>query len=137
MREYFGRQFVGVMEWAMKIATRNVLMLALTMGLTAAAYAQSANLGANGSIGLQAGGGHGAGMGLGTGLGTGLGIGAATPAPAPAPAMGTVGRSTAIGGTGGVGSGPALNNMRANGTSLNMSPNPRAPNVTGKAFGSQ
>ncbi|CAE6792402.1 hypothetical protein R69927_05750 [Paraburkholderia domus] len=104
----------------MKIVTKGVLTSALVMGLTSAAYAQSANLGATGMYGLQAGGTNGAGAGQG-----GLN---------PTPGLGTVG-TPAIGGTGGVGSGPALSNMRANGTSLNMSPDPRAPNVTGKAFG--
>jgi hypothetical protein len=111
----------------MKIVTKSVLMSALVIGLTGAAYAQSANLSANGTVGLQAGGLNGVGAGLGTGAAS----------PSPMSGMGAVGHSTAIGGAGGVGSGPALNNMRANGTSLNMNPDPRAPNVTGKAFGSQ
>jgi hypothetical protein len=34
---------------------------------------------------------------------------------------------------GSVGSGPALNNMRANGTALCMPADPRAPNVSGRA----
>ncbi len=57
--------------------------------------------------------------------------------PSPMPGVGTMGHATALGGTGSVGSGPALNTMRANGTSLNMNPDPRAPNVSGRAFGSQ
>ncbi|MFM0202963.1 hypothetical protein PQR53_24190 [Paraburkholderia fungorum] len=119
----------------MKIVAKSFLMSALVIGLTGAAYAQSANLGAHGMVGLQAAGINGAGTGLGTGMGTGLGTGAASPSPMPG--AGTMGRSTAIGATGSVGSSPALNNMRANGTSLNMNPDPRAPNVTGRAFGSQ
>jgi hypothetical protein len=115
----------------MKIVTKGILTSALVMGLASAAYAQSANLNANGMVGLQAGGTNGAGTG--TGLGTGLGTGAASPSPTPG--VGTMGGSPAIGGTGSTGSGPALNNMRANGTSLNMNPNPRAPNVTGKSVG--
>ncbi|MFL9902448.1 hypothetical protein PQR75_32055 [Paraburkholderia fungorum] len=113
----------------MKFVTKSVLMSALVFGLTGAAYAQSANLGANGTVGLQAGGISGSGMGM------GLGTGAATPSPMPG--VGTMGHATALGGTGSVGSGPALNTMRANGTSLNMNPDPRAPNVSGRAFGSQ
>lgn len=111
----------------MKIVTKTLLAAALMMGLTGVACAQSANLNANGAVGLQAGGTNG------TGQGMGLGTGAATPSPTPG--AGTVGSSPATGRTGSLGSGPALNNMRANGTSLNASPDPRAPNVTGKAFG--
>jgi hypothetical protein len=117
----------------MNIVTKGILTSAWVMGLASAAYAQSANLNANGMVGLQAGGTNGAGTG--TGLGTGLGTGAASPSPSPTPGVGTMGGSPAIGGTGSTGSGPALNNMRANGTSLNMNPNPRAPNVTGKSVG--
>lgn len=113
----------------MKVVTRVIFTSALMMGLTGVADAQSANLRASGTNGLQAGGGNSAGAGLGTGLGTGAA------SPSPMPGAGTVSGSPAIGGAGGVGSGPVLNNMRANGTSLNMSPDPRAPNVTGKAFG--
>jgi hypothetical protein len=35
---------------------------------------------------------------------------------------------------GGAGAGPALNTMRANGTSLNMNPDPRVPNLAGKGM---
>ena len=126
-REAWVGQFDGMMEWVMKIVTKTLLAAALMMGLTGMACAQSANLSANGMVGLQAGGMNG------TGQGTGLGAGAA--GLSPTPGGGTVGHAPMIGGTGGTGSGPALNNMRANGTSLNMSPDPRAPNVTGKAFG--
>lgn len=112
----------------MKIVTKAILISALMMGLTGVAYAQSANLRVNGVNGLQAGGVNGAGMGLGTGLGT------AAAGSSPTPGVGTVGGAPAIGGPGSTGSGPVLNNMRANGTSLNMNPDPRAPNVTGRAF---
>ncbi|MFM0734629.1 hypothetical protein PQQ52_29525 [Paraburkholderia sediminicola] len=115
----------------MKIVTKVIFTSALMIGLTGMAYAQSANLGANGTNGLQAGGANSAGMGLGTGPGTGLGTGAASPSPLPGAGM--VGGSPVTGGGGGIGSGPVLNNMRANGTSLNMNPNPRAPNVSGTA----
>lgn len=122
----------------MKIATKGVLtsVLVLGMGLMSVAYAQSANLGVNGANGLnglngtgglQAGGANGAGQTMNPGTGSA--------SPSPSPGLGAAGSPPAIGGTGGVGSGPVLNNMRANGTSLNMSPNPRAPNVTGRAFG--
>jgi hypothetical protein len=104
----------------MKRVTKAALIAALMMGLSSVAYAQSANLG-----GLQAGGTSGAGAGQGTGAA----------GPGPTPGVSAVGRSTTNGGTGNIGSGPALNNMRANGTSLNMNPDPRAPNVAGKAFG--
>jgi hypothetical protein len=117
-------QFDGMTEWAMKILTKATLTAALVTGLTSVAYAQSANLG-----GLQAGGTNG------VGAGQGMGTGAA--GPSLSPGVGAVGRSTTSGGTGSIGSGPVLNNMRANGTSLNMNPDPRAPNVAGKAFGQQ
>jgi hypothetical protein len=120
-------QFDGITEWTMKIAAKSVLTTVLAMGLMSAAYAQSANLGANGAGGLQAGGANGAGQATSSGTGT--------PGTKPTPGLGTVGSPPAIGGAGNVGSGPVLNNMRANGTSLNMSPDPRAPNVTGRAFG--
>ncbi|MFM0503469.1 hypothetical protein [Paraburkholderia caffeinilytica] len=111
----------------MNIATRTMLATALVMGLTGVTWAQSANLNANGMVGLQAGGTN--------GMGQGMGLGTGTASPSPTPGAGTVGSSPATGRTGSLGSGPALNNMRANGTSLNASPDPRAPNVTGKAFG--
>lgn len=123
----------------MKIAAKGVLTSVLMMGLMSVACAQSANLGVNGANGanglngaggLQAGGANGAGQAMSPGTGPA--------SPIPTPGLGTAGSPPAIGGTGGtgsVGSGPVLNNMRANGTSLNMSPNPRAPNVTGRAFG--
>ncbi|AXL49872.1 hypothetical protein DSC91_001843 [Paraburkholderia caffeinilytica] len=113
----------------MKIVTKTLFVAALMMGSMGVASAQSANLSANGRVGLQAGGINGAGTGQGVSLGTGMTGLSATPG------LGTVGSSPTVGGTGSNGSGPALSNMRANGTSLNMSPDPRAPNVTGKAFG--
>ncbi|MFL9885629.1 hypothetical protein PQR66_21475 [Paraburkholderia agricolaris] len=120
----------------MKIATKGVLTSVLMLGLMSVACAQSANLGVNGANGanglngaggLQAGGANGAGQAMSPGTGVA--------SPNPTRGLSTVGSPPAIGGTGSVGSGPVLNNMRANGTSLNMSPNPRAPNVTGRAFG--
>ncbi|SIO70150.1 hypothetical protein SAMN05444172_6455 [Burkholderia sp. GAS332] len=106
----------------MKRVTKAALIAALMMGLSSVAYPQSANLG-----GLQAGGTSGA------GAGQGMGTGAA--GPGPTPGVNAVGRATTSGGSGNIGSGPVLNNMRANDTSLNMNPDPRAPNVAGKAFG--
>ena len=108
----------------MKRVTKAALIAALMMGLSSVACAQSANLG-----GLQAGGTSGAGAGQGMSLGTGAA------GPSPTPGVNAVGRSTTSGGTGHIGSGPVLDNMRANGTCLNMNPDPRAPNVAGKAFG--
>ena len=113
----------------MKIVAAGVLTWALVTGLTGVAYAQSANLGANGTMGLQAGGGHGAGLGM--------GLGGGTASPGAPTGAGVTGRSATAGATGSARSGPALNTMRANGTSLNMNPDPRAPNVTGKPAGSQ
>lgn len=124
-------QLDGMTEWAMNIMTKAALTAALVTGLTSVAYAQSANLGANGIGGLQAGGTNSAGTGQGMSLGTGAA------GPSPSPGVGAMGRATTSGGTGSTGSGPVLNNMRANGTSLNMNPDPRAPNVAGKAFGQQ
>ncbi|RKE39591.1 hypothetical protein B0G76_6027 [Paraburkholderia sp. BL23I1N1] len=118
----------------MKIVAKGMLISALMIGLTGVAYAQSANLGANGLGGLgglQAGGSNGAGVGQRMSVGTGAA------SLSPTPGIGTMGSTPAIGGTGSMGSGPALSNMRANGTSLNMNPDPRAPNVAGKAFGPQ
>jgi len=75
----------------------------------------------SGESGGSSGTGHGAaGMGLGTGVGGG-----------PAPGVGTS-PGTAYG-TGSAGAGPVLNDMRANGTALYMNPDPRAPNVSGRA----
>jgi len=62
-----------------------------------------------------------------TGIGTGV-----SPSAMPGPGM-AAGGSYGLGSGGETGSGPALNNMRANGTALYMNPDPRAPNVTGRA----
>ncbi|WP_027800856.1 hypothetical protein [Paraburkholderia dilworthii] len=63
----------------------------------------------------------GAGAAAGTRVGTGAGANPIS------------GAETSLAATRGIGAGPALNNMRANGTSLYMNPDPRAPNVTGRA----
>ncbi|KXU83585.1 hypothetical protein CI15_31010 [Paraburkholderia monticola] len=62
-----------------------------------------------------------------TGIGTGV-----SPSAMQAPGM-SAGGSYGLGSGGETGSGAALNNMRANGTALYMNPDPRAPNVTGRA----
>src|SRR5258708_40115168 len=113
-----------MMEWTMKIVTKAMSAAALMMGLTGVACAQSANLSANGMVGLQAGGMNGAGQG------TGLGAGAA--GLSPTPGGGAMGPAPAVGGTGSLGSGAAVDKKRANGTNLNMRPDPRAPNGSGK-----
>lgn len=106
----------------MKIVTGSIVVSALMVGVAGAAYAQSGaqsgDLGASGMNGAQSGGANSTGVAAGTSLGAG-----ASPMP---------GGATAMGGTGNARSGPVLNNMRANGTSLNMSPDPRAPNLAGK-----
>ena len=62
-----------------------------------------------------------------TGIGTGV-----SPSAMQGAGM-SAGGSYGLGSGGETGSGPALNNMRANGTALYMNPDPRAPNVTGRA----
>ncbi|NKJ50073.1 hypothetical protein CIC12_25755 [Burkholderia sp. SG-MS1] len=108
----------------MKIVTGSmaVTWVALCIGIAGAADAQQSGNTSAGMSGMQSSGAHNTGAaaaGMGTGAGTGLG---------PTPGIGT-----SVGVTGRSSSGPALNNMRANGTSLDMNPDPRAPNVTGKA----
>lgn len=104
----------------MKIVTGGWAALALVIGLTGSAYAQSGNPGGNGLNGAQPGAANSAGAGFGTGLSTSTNPGA--------------GLTPDVAGTGmkNSGSGPALSNMRANGTSLDMNPDPHAPNVTGR-----
>ncbi|MCC8405842.1 hypothetical protein LJ655_28985 [Paraburkholderia sp. MMS20-SJTN17] len=65
----------------------------------------------------------GGGMGMGTGV---------SPTAMPSPGM-SAGGTYGLGSGGGTGSDRAPNDMRANGTALYMSPDPRAPNVTGRA----
>ncbi|HEX3381517.1 MAG TPA: hypothetical protein VHU21_17235 [Paraburkholderia sp.] len=62
-----------------------------------------------------------------TGIGTGV-----SPSAMPGPGMSARG-TYGLGAGGESGSGAALNNMRANGTALYMNPDPRAPNVSGRA----
>ncbi|MGF6606029.1 hypothetical protein OKW45_000929 [Paraburkholderia sp. WSM4175] len=78
------------------------------------------NAGTSGGSGNAAVGGA---MGIGTGV---------SPSAMPGPGI-SAGGSYGLGSGGATGSGAALNNMRANGTALYMNPDPRAPNVTGRA----
>lgn len=131
-------QFTDVMEQAMKIvpgsivrsALRPVLLAVATMGVAVAANAQSANAGSGAANGAQYGAGNNSHATSGTGAGTGLTPGLGT---AGSPATGGLSGSGSSGLSTGVQAAPALNNMRANGTSLYMSPDPRAPNVSGRA----
>jgi hypothetical protein len=108
----------------MKIVTHSILASALLIGLSGAAYAQSGSATSADMSSAQLNGANGAGTG--TGLGNGV--------TGTSPGARSVRGATAIGGRGGTESGPSVSNMRANGTSLNMNPNPRAPNVAGNAF---
>ncbi|ASW00595.1 hypothetical protein [Paraburkholderia aromaticivorans] len=99
----------------MKTVKGSTAVWALMIGFAAAACAQPANAG-TGVIGMQSNGSNATGGAPGTGLGTGAG----TSAP------------PAVGRTGAAGGGPALSNMRANGTSLNENPDPRAPHLAGR-----
>ncbi|CAB3788068.1 hypothetical protein [Paraburkholderia fynbosensis] len=108
----------------MKIVTGSmaVTLVALLVGIAGAADAQQSGNTSAGMSGTQSSGANTTGAaaaGMGTGTGTGL-----SPTPGVGMSAGVTSRSS---------SGPALNNMRANGTSLDMNPDPRAPNVTGKA----
>jgi hypothetical protein len=111
----------------MKLAMNGILVSALILGLSGTAYAQS-GVGMGGGMGgvhFGSANGEGVGTGMGTGLGSGLGSGIST----------GLGAGMARGpATIGADAGPAANDMRANGTSLNMSPDPRAPDVAGTAF---
>jgi hypothetical protein len=113
-----------------QLTFRLTLLAALMAGAVGAAYAQqSDSSGVIGNSGSQPGvtgnASNGAGNGAGNGLVNGAGLNQGT----------SLGPGTGMGPTGTQGAAspaPALNNMRANGTSLNMSPDPRAPNVTGR-----
>lgn len=109
----------------MKVVTRSIAVSALVMSFAGAAQAQSGGA-VGGMNGPQSGGAANASA---TAGGANLGTG-----PSSMPGVGTVGSATAIGATGGVGAGPVLPTMRANGTSLNMSPDPRAPNLAGRTL---
>jgi hypothetical protein len=139
------RRYVDAMLWrlnvgraqAMKILpggiARSVYLsipLAVAMlGVAGAAHAQSGNadsaagnaaqIGAGGNGSVSAG----AGLGIGSMPAAGAGVATASPATGSLNSGATVGAPTA----------PALSTTRANGTSLYMSPDPRAPNVSGRA----
>ena len=104
----------------------SALVAALMLGAAGAADAQQFN-NAGGMSGAQMGGSNSAGAtaGAGTGLGMGAGSGAGP----------TTGVGTSAGATERIGAGQPLNTstMRANGTALYMNPDPRAPNVSGRA----
>ncbi|MGF6742252.1 hypothetical protein OKW33_004087 [Paraburkholderia atlantica] len=124
---------------AMKTATGEIvwsalLVTLLTVGGAGTVEAQQlgnpggsqAGTRAGNNAGTSAGSGNAA-VGGATGIGTGV-----SPSAMPGPGM-SAGGSYGLGSGGATGSGGALNNMRANGTALYMSPDPRAPNVTGRA----
>jgi hypothetical protein len=113
----------------MKIVTGGiaVTLAALLVGIAGVAGAQQSGSAGAGMSGAQPGGANNAGTAGSTGTWSGTGI---SPSPGPSAMPGA---GTSAGMSGRAGSGPALNTMRANGTSLNMNPDPRAPNVTGRA----
>lgn len=106
----------------MKIVKGSIVALALVMG-AGAVYGQSVtqpgNAGAAGMNGGQSSGIDNMGVTAGTGPGTAAGMSPMSPG---------------VGTMSGAGAGPALNTMRANGTSLNMNPDPRVPNLAGKGM---
>lgn len=112
----------------MRIVTGSIAMsmAALLIGIAGAADAQQ-----SGNAGVDLGGAPG-GSANQTGVAPGMGAGTGLKPNSPMPGTGTS-AGTPAGATGRIDSGPALNNMRANGTSLDMNPDPRAPNVTGRA----
>ncbi|WP_368623938.1 hypothetical protein [Paraburkholderia sp. BR13444] len=123
----------------MKTATGGIvwsalLVTLLTVGGTGTVEAQQLGSPGGSQAGTRAGAGAGtsadsgnAAAGGAMGIGTGV-----SPSAMPGPGM-SAGGSYGLGAGGATGSGGALNNMRANGTALYMSPDPRAPNVTGRA----
>ena len=102
-------------------ALRSAFVSALLIGVAGAAFAQQPGNAGSGMNNAQPGSANPAGAAAGTSTGTGAGQGL----------MPGTGMSAGVRGS--AGAGPALNNMRANGTSLYMNPDPRAPNVTGRA----
>ncbi|WP_345814797.1 hypothetical protein AAGS40_21390 [Paraburkholderia sp. PREW-6R] len=119
----------------MKIVTGKIVGAAFMLGVASVGWAQTGNVG--GGTGSVTGGEAGAvnAPGVSTGLGAGV---TAAPGTVPGAARGAAGGSAgtgvpAVSGLpGGARAAPALGDMRANGTSLNMNPDPRAPNVTGR-----
>ncbi|RZF30044.1 hypothetical protein EVC45_08460 [Paraburkholderia sp. UYCP14C] len=119
----------------MKAATDGIVRWALLAALSMVGAAGTVDAQQLGNPGGSQNGTH-AGTGAGTGntaAGGAMGIGTGvSPSAMPGPGM-SAGGSYGLGAGGATGSGDALNNMRANGTALYMSPDPRAPNVTGRA----
>jgi hypothetical protein len=115
----------------MKIATRKlvraVLIQACLIGAIGTAYAQS-NSTRPGESALSA---TPSGANV-NGAAAGTGAGTVGTAPGPTPGLATPGVSPGMEGTGAAGAGRALNNMRANGTSLYQNPDPRVPNLSGR-----
>jgi hypothetical protein len=113
--------FDELTEWAMNILKAGIIATALAMAI-AAAYGQSTGqpgkAGAAGMNGAQSSGINNMGAAPGSGLATGAGTN-------PAPGVRTAGGAVR---------GPALNTMRANGTSLDANPDPRVPNLAGRGM---
>ncbi|MFM0176025.1 hypothetical protein [Paraburkholderia sediminicola] len=107
----------------MKIVKGSIVASALMIGAVAVAYGQSVTQ--PGATGAAAANGAPSGMTNNAGATAGTG---------PATAAGMSPMSPGVGTMGGAGAGPALNTMRANGTSLNMNPDPRVPNLAGKGM---
>ncbi|KAA1002517.1 hypothetical protein FVF58_37885 [Paraburkholderia panacisoli] len=111
----------------MKIVTGSIamsmsaLVVALMLGAAGPADAQLFNNAGGGMSGAQPVGSNSAGATAGAGVGAGSGTGL------------TTGVGTSAGVAGSTGVGQPLNTMRANGTALYMNPDPRAPNVSGRA----
>lgn len=122
---------------ARALPMRLVLIAACVIGLMGAAYAQSGTTGA-GNAGV-----NNAGLSATPSSGNLQGGAPLVPAPrtgagatgaplSPMPGLATPGGSVGTGRTGGASPAPQLNNMRANGTSLNQNPDPRLPNLSGR-----
>ncbi|MEC5406168.1 hypothetical protein VOM14_11470 [Paraburkholderia sp. MPAMCS5] len=117
---------------ARALPMRVVLIAACVIGLVGAAYAQSGNSGA-GNTGLSATPSSGNLQGGAPVVpAQRTGAGATGTAPGPTPGLATPGGSAGTGRTGSASPAPQLNNMRANGTSLNQNPDPRLPNLSGR-----
>nr|WKF60923.1 hypothetical protein HUO10_005445 [Paraburkholderia busanensis] len=101
------------------------LVAALGLGVGGAVYAQSGGNGAGGAqpSAANSGSAGGGGGGAATPAGSGLLPGAAT-----VPGTSSLSPNASTG----LGAGSTLSGMRANGTSLNASPNPRAPGLAGR-----
>lgn len=107
----------------MKIVRGSIVASALMIGAVAIANGQSVTQ--RGATGAAAVNGAPSGMSNNAGATAGTGPGTAAGMSPVSPGAGTVG---------GLRAGPALNTMRANGTSLNANPDPRVPNFAGKGM---